>query len=188
MKMIFNRKRMTLGLVGLGLVGTLTVGGVVAAQAATGHSTTPQSGSANSQGVDSHEFGHMAGMGFGQNSPMTVVADYLGLSRTALQDQLQSGQSLANAAAAQGKSVSGLKDAMIAALKSNLDANSTLTPDQQVAAVEQMKSRIDVMVNATGTEMGVGMDMGISDRMGMHSGARSHENSGMGFGMAATTR
>ena len=53
--------------------------------------------------------------------------------------QLQGGQSLADIAAAQGKSVSGLEDAMIAAMTSHLDANTTLTAEQK-AALAAMKS------------------------------------------------
>src|SRR5450830_1059781 len=156
--MKFNRKSMTFGLVGLGIVGALVTGGVVAAQAATGDGTIPQPVSTTSSTVGARQFGHMAGMSFGQNSPMTAVASYLGLSQTELQDQLQSGKSLADVAQTQSKSVSGLEDAMIAALKTNLDTNSTLTSDQKVAAVEQMRSRIDTMVNATHTP-GQGMGM-----------------------------
>jgi len=189
--MKFNRKSMTFGLVGLGLVGALVTGGVVAAQAATGDGPIPQPVSTTSSTVGARQFGHMAGMAFGQNSPMTAVASYLGLSQTELQDQLQSGKSLADVAKTQGKSVSGLEDAMVAALKTNLDTNSTLTSDQKAAAVEQMNSRIDTMVNATHTPgEGMGMGMAFGAGMGMHEGAGtgSERNPGMGSGMATTTR
>jgi hypothetical protein len=193
--MMINRKSMTFGLVGLGIVGALVTGGVVAAQAATGDGTIPQPASTTSSTVGPRQFGHMAGMSFGQNSPMTAVASYLGLSQTELQDQLQSGKSLADVAQTQVKSVSGPEDAMIAALKTNLDSNSTLTSDQKVAAVEQMRSRIDTMVNATHTPgQGMGMGTGIGSRfgagLGMHAGAGtgSERNPGMGLGMATTTR
>ena len=56
----------------------------------------------------------MAGVAFGENSPMAAAAAYLGLSRTVLQAQLQNGKALADVTAAQGKSVSGLEDAMVA--------------------------------------------------------------------------
>ncbi len=191
MKMNINRKKMTLGLIGLGLVGTLTVGGVVAAQAATERGTTPPPGSGNSQGVGSPEFGHMAGMGFGQNSPMTAAAKFLGLSRADLQDQLQSGKSLAGVAGSQGKSNSGLEDAMVAALESNLDSDSALTSGQKAAVVAHMKSRIEAMMTATharGDEMGMGVGFGAG--AGMHAGAGTDSDStpGMGSGMAAATR
>ncbi len=166
-----NRKSMTFGLVGLGVVGSLVTGGVVAAQAATGGAKIPQPVSTTSSTVGARQFGHMAGLSFGQNSPMTAAASYLGLSRTELRDRLQSGKSLADVAQTKSKSVSGLEDAMIAALKTNLDTDSTLTSDQRVAALEQVKSRVDTAVNATRTP-GQGMGMVV----------------GMGSGMATTTR
>ena len=193
--MAFNRKSMAFGLIGLGIVGALVTGGVVAAQAATVDETVGERASTTSSTVGARPFGHMAGMSFGQNWPMTAVASYLGLSQTELQDQLQSGKSLADVAQTQGKSVSGLEDAMIAAFKTSLDTNSTLTSDQQLAAVEQMRSRIDTMVNAThtpgqGMGMGIGIGSGFGAGLGMHAGAGtgSEKNPGMGLGMATTTR
>ena len=91
----------------------------------------------------------MAGMAFGENSPMAAAADYLGLSPTDLQTQLHNGQSLADVAAAQGNSVSGLQDAMIAAMTANLDANTTLTAEQKAADLALMKSHLDVTMTAT---------------------------------------
>jgi hypothetical protein len=181
--MKFNRKSTTVGLLGLGLVAALTTGGVVAAQAATGGGTTPQPDSTTSSSGGARQFDHMGGTAFGQVSPMTAVASYLGLTRTELQDQLQVGKSLAEVAKNQGKSVSGLEDAMVAALKTNLDTNSTLTPDQKAAALEQMKSRIDTMVNTTHTP-GEGMGARMGTGMGMHTGmgldTDTNTSSGMG--------
>ena len=184
-KMNFNRKSITGALAGLGLVGALVTGGVVAAQAATGEGSTPQPVSTNSSIVGARH--HMNGMAFGQNLPMTAVPSFLGLSQTELADQLQSGKSLADVAQTQGKSVSGLEDAMVAAFTTNLDTTRTLTPDQKVAAGEEMKSRIDMMVNAahnSGEEMGMGAAFGAG--MGMHAGAGT--GSGMGSGMVSTGR
>jgi len=93
--------------------------------------------------------GDMAGMGFGENSAMAVAADYLGLSLSDLRADLQGGQSLADIAAAQGKSVSGLEDAMIAAISGHLDAYTLLTAEQKAAALAAMKGHLDVMVTAT---------------------------------------
>ena len=180
--MKLNRKNMTAGIAGLGLVGALVTGGVTAAQASTGDESVPQSSSTNSSTVDDHyQSGHMAGRGFGQSSPMMAVASYLGLSQTELQERLQSGESLADVAEAQGKSVSELKDAMVSELMTNLDSDSTLSSDDKAAAAEQMKSRIDTMLDATHTP---GEGMGIGSGMGMHSGAG--RGSGMGRGMATT--
>ncbi|MFN8544802.1 MAG: hypothetical protein U0807_11465 [Candidatus Binatia bacterium] len=57
-----------------------------------------------------------------ERSPFPVArnaaATYLGLGLDELRDQLAQGQSLADLAQAQGKSVDGLKDALVSALKS----------------------------------------------------------------------
>jgi hypothetical protein len=108
--------------------------------------------------------GDMAGMGFGENSAMAAAADYLGLSLTDLRADLYSGQSLADIAAAQGKSISGLEVAMIAAITTHLDANTTLTAEQKAAALAAMTGHLDVMVTAThspGSGIGpLGAEMG----------------------------
>ena len=93
--------------------------------------------------------GDMAGMAFGEDSAMAAAADYLGLSLTDLRAELRSGTSLADVAAAQGKSAAGLEDAMIAAMTTHLDANTTLTAEEKAAALAAMKSHLDVMVTAT---------------------------------------
>ncbi|TFD22002.1 hypothetical protein [Cryobacterium sp. TMT2-23] len=118
---------------------------------------------------------------------MTAVASYLGLSQTELQDQMQSGKSLADAAQAQGKSVSGLEDAMVAAFKTNLDAANTLTPDQRAAAVAEMKSRIDTMMN-TAHSPGEGMGAAFGAGMGMHTGTGTGTGTRTGSGMETTRR
>ncbi|TFC06818.1 hypothetical protein [Cryobacterium mannosilyticum] len=124
---------------------------------------------------------------------MTAVARYLGLNQTELQDRLMSGESLAAVAKSQGKSVSGLTDAMFAALKANLGTNTTLTSDQKTAVVAQLKIRVDTMVNAThtpgeGMGMGMGIGMGVEPGAGMGMHADPGMGSGMGSGMTPTTR
>ena len=114
---------------------------------------------------------------------MIAVASSLGLSQTELQQRLQSGESLADIAEAEGKSVSGLKDAMVSELKTNLDSNSTLSSDERAEAVDQMTSRIDTMLNATHTP---GEGMGMGSGMGMHSGIGMGTGTEMGPGMATT--
>ena len=146
--MKLNRKSVTLGLAGLGLVGALA-GGVGIAAAATGSPGAPgptATGAGPYAGMGGMGFGMHAGA-LGDSSPFSAAASYLGLSQADLQKQLQAGKSLADVAKAQGKSVSGLEDAMVAAVKKNLDTNTTLTPDQKTAILTQMQSRIDTMVN-----------------------------------------
>ncbi|MDO8210877.1 hypothetical protein [Conexibacter sp. CPCC 206217] len=63
------------------------------------------------------------GLGFGPGGGEVgrAVADYLGLTERALRDQLADGRSLADVARAQGKTVDGLEDAIVAATKTQLD-------------------------------------------------------------------
>jgi hypothetical protein len=169
-EMKLNRKSVTWGLAGVALAGAL-VGGAGVAVAATGttsaspstvSSADPPNGHMGGIG-DMNGMGDLAGMAFGENSPMAAAAAYLGLSRTDLQAQLHSGKALAEVAAAQGKSVSGLEEAMVAAMRTNLDANTTLTAAEKAADVALMRSHIDVMVSATHSSgagfepMGAGM-------------------------------
>ena len=83
----------------------------------------------------------------GQQPVMTAAADYLGLSLTQLRTQLHPGTSLADIATAQGKPVSGLKDAILAAMTSRINANTALTAQQKAAMISQVKSHLDTMIN-----------------------------------------
>ena len=160
--MTINRKTMTAGLAMLGLVG-LTGGGI--AWAATETSSPPA--------TTSHCAGY--GMAYGKYTPMTAIADYLGLSRAELVHQMHSGKTLAHIAKVQGKTVAGLKAVIISAMKRNLDADTSLTRGQRTAMFAVMKNHIDEMMNSThmsGIDMG-GMGrgmMGGTDR-GMMSGS-----------------
>ena len=53
---------------------------------------------------------------------MTAATSYLGLSRPALVRELRAGKSLAEVATARGKSVDGLEDALVPALRARVDA------------------------------------------------------------------
>jgi hypothetical protein len=154
--MKLNRKSVTWGIAGLALA-ALLVGGAGVALAATGttsavsstvSSADPPYGHMGDMG-DADGMENMAGMAFGEDSPMAAAAAYLGLSRDDLLAQLHSGQSLAAVAAAQGKSVSGLEDAMMTAMTTTLDANTTLTAEAKAADLALMKSHLDAMVTAT---------------------------------------
>ena len=157
--MKLTRKHVVTGLAAAALAaGVLTAGGV--ALASTG--TAPASAtSASSYGPGTGNCGGMYGMWSGQQPVMTAAADYLGLSLTQLRTQLQSGHSLADIAEAQGKPVSGLKDAILAAMTSRINANTALTAQQRAAMINQVKSHLDTMIN---TDMdhgpGAGADMG----------------------------
>ncbi|HEY4991869.1 MAG TPA: hypothetical protein VII33_07260 [Nakamurella sp.] len=159
---------MTWGLAGLALAGAL-VGGAGVAVAATGTTSPSTVSSADPPyghmgGIgDMNGMGDMAGTAFGEDSPMAAAAGYLGLSRTDLQAQLRNGKSLADVAAAQGRSVSGIEDAVVAAMTTSLDANTTLTAAEKAADLAVMRSHLDVMVTAADSSgagfgpMGAGM-------------------------------
>jgi hypothetical protein len=104
------------------------------------------------------------GPGFGSRadnagSMADTAASYLGLTRDQLVQQLQSGKSLAQVAAAQGKSVDGLIDALVAAATADLDkrvADGTLTAAQRDTIASQLRTRITAFVNGTGGRPGFG--------------------------------
>ncbi len=64
----------------------------------------------------------LPGRGGDRAGLMHAAAQYLGLTDAQLQSQLEGGQSLAQVAAAQGKAVGGLEDALVAQFRSSLDA------------------------------------------------------------------
>lgn len=177
--MRLNRKTVTVGLAGLAMVGALAGGAGIAVAASgtpvatsTVSSALPPCGHLGGGDMDGMSgagpMGDMAGMAFGETSPMSAAADYVGLSQADLRDRLDEGKSLAEVAAEQGKSVSGLEDAMLAAMTSNIDANSVLTQEQKAAHVALVKDHLDAMVNAVhspGAGMGL-MGAGTGGMMG----------------------
>jgi hypothetical protein len=102
-----------------------------------------------------------AGFGFGPGGPggllkagisdsLAAAATYLGLSESALRDQLNDGKSLADIAKAQNKDLDGLKQAILAAAKSDLDkavSDKKLTQSQADGVYSRLKNGIDDMVN-----------------------------------------
>jgi uncharacterized membrane protein len=84
--------------------------------------------------------------------PLDGAADYLGLTETELHEQLRAGKSLAEIAKAEGKSVDGLKDALLADAKERLDQvveDGRLTAAQRDEMLERLESKIDDLVNGT---------------------------------------
>jgi hypothetical protein len=85
--------------------------------------------------------------------PAAAVASYLGLSETELRTQIESGKSLAQIATTQGKSAEGLKAAILAEAKSQLDeavAAGKITAEQAKAMLAELTSHADDLVNRTG--------------------------------------
>lgn len=86
----------------------------------------------------------------GPGDHLSVAADYLGLTVDELLDKLN-GQSLADVARAEGKSVDGLKQAIVAEAEKDLDQavdDGDLTREQADAILDRLRSRIDHFVNA----------------------------------------
>jgi hypothetical protein len=120
-------------------------GGVGGALAASGPSTVSKA-----QGVAATAGpGHFRRLAI-RRGIFRVTADYLGLTRRELFQQLRSGKSLAEVATAQGKTVDGLKTAILDAVKTRLDkavTNSRITTAQEQTFLDRLKTRLDTLVN-----------------------------------------
>ena len=83
-----------------------------------------------------------------------AAATYLGLARPQLAAELRSGKSLAQVATARGKSVDGLKAALLAALKTKVEAAVAAGRIEAARAqrmLERASARIDRLVERTRT-------------------------------------
>jgi hypothetical protein len=97
-----------------------------------------------------HRFGGPGRVHHAPFGHLSAAADYLGLTVPALLAKLSSDQTLADVAKAQGKSVDGLKQAMVADAKERLDKaveNGMLTEAQAKEALSEIEARIDDLVN-----------------------------------------
>lgn len=97
------------------------------------------------------------GFGFGAHvhgpgMHLSGAADYLGLTEAELHERLRDGQSLAEIARAEGKSVDGLKQALLAGAKEKLDEavqDGRFTAEQRDEMLEKLEASIDDIVNGT---------------------------------------
>jgi predicted DNA-binding protein (UPF0251 family) len=99
-------------------------------------------------GLGRHGFEHHGPVG----AKLDAAASYLGLTEAELRTQLGSGKSLAEVAKAQGKSVSGLVDALLAAAKAKVAAavqDGHLTQAEADDLLSGLKDRITDLVNGT---------------------------------------
>jgi hypothetical protein len=106
--------------------------------------------------------------------PLSVAATYLDLTTDVLRTQLVSGKSLADVANAQKKSVSGLEAALLANLKSDLDADVTagrITSDRETQILANAKTQVAAQVARKGVAGGPG-DHG--DRGGLEHAAAQY--------------
>jgi hypothetical protein len=87
----------------------------------------------------------------GIGDSLTAAAKYLGLSESDLRSKLNDGQSLADVAKAQGKDLTGLKQAIVDTAKADLDkavADKKLTQSQADDILAGVKDHVADMVNA----------------------------------------
>ncbi len=166
--MKLTSKHVVAGLAAAGLMaGALAAGGVALASTSPAPTLAAVASATPSYGPGTGNCGGSYGMQAGQQPVMQAAADYLGLSLTQLRTQLHSGTSLAGIAKAQHKPASGLKDAILAAMTSRINANTALTAQQKAAMISQLTSYLDTMIT-------MDMDMDHLPGAGMGAGMGSH--------------
>jgi hypothetical protein len=113
---------------------------------------------------------------------MDAAADYLGMSETALATARHDGSSLAQIATGQGKSVDGLEQALVAAMKTHLDAAvaaGTITGAQAQLVLERFTAQVQTMVTSTATGPANGRGPGAGAGLGFGRGP----GAGLGLGL-----
>jgi hypothetical protein len=86
----------------------------------------------------------------GRGGVVQAVTSYLGLTAQQLRADLQAGQTLAQIATAQHRTVGGLEQAITSAVKANLDKAVTagkLTSTQEQTLLSRLRSRLGTLVN-----------------------------------------
>jgi hypothetical protein len=81
---------------------------------------------------------------------LDVAAEYLGLHEDELRERIEDGQSLAEIARTEGKSVDGLEQALLDEVEANLDEaleDEELTRERADEILEQLREHIDDFVN-----------------------------------------
>jgi len=102
--------------------------------------------------------GHWAPFG-GPHGHLSAAADYLGLTVPQLMQKLANGQSLADVAKAQHKSVHGLKSAILAGAKKDFGQavkDGMMTEAQAQHELRELESRLDDIVNGSLPRMPMG--------------------------------
>ena len=92
------------------------------------------------------------GKGVARGGVLKAAAQYLGITRAQLAQNLRAGQTLAQIAQAQGKSVAGLESALLAAVKARLDARvaaGRLSAERAQRLLARAPQRIERLVNRT---------------------------------------
>ncbi len=95
--------------------------------------------------------GSHGGAGTGRGAVLNAVTSYLGLTAKELRADLKAGQTLAQIATAQHKTVTGLEQTISSAVKARLDqavASGKLTSAQEKVLLSRLQSRLDTLVNS----------------------------------------
>jgi hypothetical protein len=95
------------------------------------------------------DFDHHGGPPFFFGEKLSSAAEYLGLTEAELRAKLNEGQTLGQIANAQGKSVAGLKDAMLKATKAKLDQlvdDGRLTRAEADETYDRFQSHLDDLI------------------------------------------
>jgi hypothetical protein len=115
-------------------------------------------------------FGHGPGGPHGLMHGLDAAASYLGLTEAQLRSRLESGQTLAQIARAQGKSVDGLQGAMLKDARTHLDAAvgaGRLSSAEEQRILADLQQHIDDLVNGKLPERGPeGPGFGFRGRQG----------------------
>ena len=163
--MKLTRRHLVTGIAAAGLVaGGLVAGGTALASAGPAPAVATAAAATPSSGPGAGHCGGGYGMQADQQPVMQAAAGYLGLSLDQLRTQMHAGNSMADIARAQGKPVSGLKNAILDAMTARINADTALTAQQQTTLINQAKSHLDAMINmdmdqVPGTGMGMGSHM-----------------------------
>jgi len=148
--MSVNRKHVLAGLAVTGvLAGAVAGGGVALASAGSARTPAVTTAAQPASGWCDGGPGDMHGMWSGQQPVLTAAAGYLGVSQSQLLSQLRAGKSLADVAKAQDKSVTGLKNAILTAMTSSINASTRLSAAQKTAMINEVKSHLDAIVTRT---------------------------------------
>jgi hypothetical protein len=97
-------------------------------------------------------FGPMGGLGF-HAGPLNAAAQYLGLTDAQLDQELQSGKSLAQVASEHNKSVDGLKKAITDQLRAKLDAAvkaKAVTSTEEQQMLTRLGANLDALIAQKG--------------------------------------
>jgi hypothetical protein len=155
------RKRPVLAVLGVMVLALAVAGAAYAVGKSHSNSNNQsQSQSGTTQQKDCPNGAMHGGPGMrGGFGAFDAAASYLGLSNQQIFSRLQNGQSLADIAKAQGKSVSGLEDAIVKDASSKLQKavdDGKLTAAQKNDILSNLRSHVSDIVNGNMPKMGSG--------------------------------